>query len=323
MSREGWWTRRRSRARARRQEARAAPRTVHQLVPPEGVPIGLNIASLGARFAAQFVDLLLTGLAGVALIIVLAALVDAPWSLVSALGALILFFIRTPYYVATELLWAGRTPGKRMMRLRVISADGRSLATYAIVLRNLMKEAEVFVPGTLLLIVGASDPISGSIMLGWIILVLAIPLFNRERQRLGDIIAQTVVVEEPEALLMPELAATRAARFTFQPHHLDHYGAYELQTLERVLRAAEQAGDTRHRARQDGTLAVIVQKIRARIDFSDPVTDADHQAFLQDFYAAQRQYLEARQLMGEKRADKHHRSAASPTRVEAGDAAER
>ncbi|MEM6972967.1 MAG: RDD family protein [Pseudomonadota bacterium] len=314
MSRDGWWARRKARREARRaasaQNRREMPQRVHEVIPPEGVPLSLTIASMGARFGAQLFDLLLTGLASVALVIAIALLVDASWNLIGGLLALLFFFVRAPYYVATELIYGGRTPGKRLMRLRVISADGRSLATYAVVLRNLMKEAEVFVPGTLLLIVSAQDPVSAILMLSWIVIVLAIPLCNKRRQRLGDIIARTIVVEEPQALLMPELAERQKARFSFQPHHLDHYGAYELQTLERVLRAATEWRGKSAQIRRDNTLAVIVGKIRARTDYVEPVAEADHLAFLEDFYAAQRQHLEARQLMGERRADKHHRTAA-------------
>ncbi|MEO1467613.1 MAG: RDD family protein, partial [Pseudomonadota bacterium] len=265
--------------------------------------------SLGARLAAQLADILVCGIGTLALVLTLAVLLDAPDTALITVGALLFLFIRAPYYVAAELAWAGRTLGKRAVGLRVISADGRSLSTHAVVLRNLMKEAEVFVPGTMLVALPAVDSVTALVTLTWIAIVLAIPLTSRRRQRLGDILAGTCVIDEPTALLLPDLAERPATRFAFQPHHLDHYGAYELQTLESVLRAAGRSGTIADHARRDTTLALIVGKIRARIDYPEAVAERDHQAFLGDFYAAQRLHLESRQLMGDARADKHHRSA--------------
>lgn len=300
----------RARARSERRAARRAARgRVDGFMPPEGVPLTFRTASLGARLAAQLADILVCGIGTLALVLTLAVLLDAPDTALITVGALLFLFIRAPYYVAAELAWAGRTLGKRAVGLRVISADGRSLSTHAVVLRNLMKEAEVFVPGTMLVALPAVDSVTALVTLTWIAIVLAIPLTSRRRQRLGDILAGTCVIDEPTALLLPDLAERPATRFAFQPHHLDHYGAYELQTLESVLRAAGRSGTIADHARRDTTLALIVGKIRARIDYPEAVAERDHQAFLGDFYAAQRLHLESRQLMGDARADKHHRSA--------------
>ncbi|MEM6487132.1 MAG: RDD family protein, partial [Pseudomonadota bacterium] len=279
-----------------------------QIVPPEGVPLYFEVSTVGARLGAQIIDILLGTVFAISLVGTLDLLIDAPFTLLVTIWALVFFFIRAPYYVLTELLWSGRTFGKKLLKLRVVSVDGRSLAPYAVVLRNLMKEAEIFVPGTMLLVVSELDPITTLILMVWVGILLAVPLTNRRRQRLGDLVAGTYVVQEPVALLMPDLAAAPAARFSFHPHQLDHYGAFELQTLEKVLHASERADmNIEARARQDGTLALIVERIRTRIDYADAVPPRDHKAFLRDFYAAQRMHLESRQLMGDRRADKHHR----------------
>lgn len=290
---------------ARRRAARR-PGLVHELLPPEGVPIRLEIAGLGARVGAQITDLLVSGLAMIAALVLL-ALTGAGEATV-AVGALLFFAIRTPYYIASELLWNGQTLGKRMNGLRVIAADGRGLTAHAVVVRNLMKEVEVFTPGTWLL-VGGGDLWSALLVLTWIAVLVAVARGNRRRQRIGDMIAGTLVIRQPQAALLPDLIAGRAPasdRFVFDTAQLDHYGRYELQTLEQVLQT-ESRGSAGTAGQRRANLEAIARTIRGKIGYRDALSDSDAPAFLRAFYAAQRAYLERRQLFGETREDKFHR----------------
>lgn len=302
----------------RKMRAREAKRLTKRAVtftPPEGVPVTFEAAGLAVRLGAQLLDLLITGLAVLAVILLLVVTFGIEGPLVNSLAALLFFAIRTPYYVLAELLWNGVTLGKRATGLRVISTNGRSLTPHAVVVRNLMKEAEVFVPGAMLLVVSALDWPEQILTLVWVAIVLAVPLFNRRRQRLGDIIAGTYVVHHPETVLLPDVATTTAttasgADFSFQPHQLDHYGAFELQTLEQLLRGPDRQAAASAAARRQDTLRAVVDRIRIKIDYPDAVRDPELIAFLNAFYTAQRAHLEQRQLFGEKRADKFHREEA-------------
>ena len=298
----------------RKMRAREAKRLTKRAVtftPPEGVPVTFEAAGLAVRLGAQLLDLLISGLAVLAVILLLTVTFDIEGPLVNSLAALLFFAIRTPYYVLTELLWNGVTLGKRATGLRVISANGRSLSPHAIVVRNLMKEAEVFVPGAMLMVVSGLEWPEQVLTLLWVAIVLAVPLFNRRRQRLGDIIAGTYVVHHPETVLLPDVAKAVPAQadtgFAFQPHQLDHYGAFELQTLEQLLRGPDRIAAASAVARRRETLRAVVDRIRVKIDYPDAVRDPDLEAFLNAFYTAQRAHLEQRQLFGEKRADKFHR----------------
>lgn len=283
------------------------------LVPPEGVPLTFRTAGLGVRLGAQIIDLLLTTVFVIAVIILLAFGFDAPGDLIMSVAALMFFLIRTPYYVLTELLWNGATLGKQMLKLRVVSADGRTLTPHAVVVRNLMKEAEVFLPGAMLL-GGASLEWWGNLLvILWITLLLAVPLRNPKRQRLGDLIAGTYVIHMPVTTLIPDLSVsvrkTATDQFVFQPNQLDHYGAYELQTLETVLQTSLSLGasvDTVQRRRK--TIEDITERVRRKIDYGEQVAPKDAELFLRAFYNAQRAHLEQRQLFGDKRVDKFHRA---------------
>lgn len=299
--------------------APASMRLIDNFLPPEGVPLRFEVAGLGTRFGAQIIDILITLGLCIAIIAVLALSRIVVGLGLTALAALLFFFIRTPYYAAAELVWNGQTLGKRLSRIRVISGDGRSLTPHQIVVRNLMREVEVFVPGTLLLFASDLGWFGASALLGWIAILIAVPLLNRRRQRLGDIIANTYVICQPTALLMPDLSVkamrtveTERGRFSFLPNQLDHYGAFELQVLEKVLQAGPESR-TQTQARRRANLAAIGERIRRKIDFSEPVNDNDEEAFLTAFYAAQRAYLEQKQLFGEVREDKHHRKEEPPS----------
>ena len=280
------------------------------LMPPEGVPLNLEVAGLGGRLAAQITDVLLTGLAAISVIVLLFALGQTSPSTMFAIAALLFFIIRIPYYVMSELAWNGQTLGKRMMKIKVVSHDGGSLTTNAIVLRNLMKEAEIFLPGTLLITLDEASPIASSIALLWVIGVLLVPLLNRYKMRLGDMMAGTHVIVLPEPRLLSDMSGREAKvkerGYTFLAHQLDHYGAYELQTLESLLRTSERSISPAAHRNQTETVAAIVEKIRVKIGYADPVPKEKGLEFLKAFYSAQRAHLEQRQLFGDRRADKHH-----------------
>lgn len=295
---------------ARRAERRVA---AGRIMSPEGVELALPIAGIGARLGAQIADVLITGAFFAAVLILLGVGGFTNPGTLSALAALLFFIIRIPYYVLSELVWNGQTLGKRFLKIKVVSHVGGPLTTHALVMRNLMKEAEVFLPGTLLLTVSAASPIASWISLAWVAMAFAIPLSNPHRMRLGDMLAGTHVVQLDEPLLLADMAQTKLQtnsapreKFVFLPHQLDHYGRFELQTLETLLRAQQrQMGPAEHKKNRE-TLASIVDRIRKKVGYAENVKEPDHVAFLQAFYNAQRAYLEQRQLFGDRRSDKHH-----------------
>jgi hypothetical protein len=142
-----------------------------------------------------------------------------------------------------------------------------------------------------------------------------IPLSNRYRRRLGDYLAGTHVIHLPQPVLLKELASQQvpktdqSEKIIFLAHQLDHYGAFELQTLEALLRADRAQMSPAALSGHLQTLATVVGKVRQKIGYADPVAVPDHLAFLTAFYTAQRAHLEQRQLFGDRRADKHHGSS--------------
>ena len=281
---------------------------------PEGVPIEVELADHGARAGALLIDLTIiaaTLIAGVLFVVVLTPLTG---SVAVVLFSILSFFLRCPFFMAFELRWRGQTPGKRVFKLRVVDRRGGALSPRAVAARNVTREVEVFMPATLLMIrpsdLGDSemDDLLVLMALIWLGIFTFMPMFNRHRLRIGDMIAGTWVVRtEPVALLRDLTMKSPSRRYRFTPAQLDVYGIAELQVLERLLRQSAS------RATLD-TKKEVLKRILDKIGWSDTVevdteSDTDAGAFLNDYYAALRAHLEQRALFGDRRVDKHQAAA--------------
>lgn len=291
------------------------------IVTPEGVALPVDLAGRGERAAAFLIDLLIITGSFIAIILLAWAMgiatdeVDgdglANWFWIALLLAW--FAVRSFYFALFELRWRGATPGKRVFHLRVIDRGGGALNGDAVLARNLMREVEVFLPISLLIAgtVMGMNPLIQLAMLGWMLILTFMPLFNRDRLRVGDMVGGTWVIVAPKAALLPDLveagtpadpARPAASTYQFTAEQLDAYGIYELQTLEQVLR---QQGPNAAAMRQE-----VAGRIQRKIGWTPPPgLQLAPQAFLQAFYAAQRARLEAQVLMGKRRKDKHDRKA--------------
>jgi len=277
---------------------------VEQFIPPEGVPIAFAIGSIGSRLGAQILDIIFTGI----LIFICAFVIGFTGILPSNVEAMLIvllgFLVRTPYYILSELIWNGRTLGKKITGIRVINASGRRLTPHQVTARNLMKEVEIFGPMSLLASIEYQSAWENGLTSIWLLVVVIVPLANRRRQRLGDIIAGTLVIDNPRSVLLSDLALSAPAaaaqpEFEFLPEHLDVYGKYELQTLEDVLR------DTTKNA-QSEEIVQILRTIIRRIRYPDTVKPGQELLFLNEFYRAQREHLESLKLFGTLRENKYH-----------------
>lgn len=281
---------------------------LREVVTPEGVPIRFAVALAGDRLSAFLLDLLWIGGIVLAIVLPLAVLAGKGWvemeaDLVLAVAVLAIFLVRTFYFVFFELSWQGQTPGKRRMRIRAVEGRGGPLTAEAIIARNLTRELELFLPMAALFAPGLLFPGAPGwavlAALAWMLLFGFLPLFNRDRLRVGDLVAGTVVVRTPDAVLLQDLSAAPSVEpLAFTDEQLDVYGEYELQVLEDVLRGRGTPGHLE-------ATRTVAAKIREKIGWEGPATPDG--PFLDAFYAALRGRLERRLLFGRRRADKHDR----------------
>jgi len=276
-----------------------------ELVTPEGVDLRLRVGAYAERFSAMLIDfaILFGALAAFSLLALgVFWATKATWGS-EALGVVWLlgvFIGRNFYFLIFEVGPRAATPGKRAMGLRVAAADGGRLTADMVFARNAMREVEVFLPLTFFAARGEGvDGVLTGLGALWSMVFVVFPLFNRDRRRMGDLVAGTMVVKAPKRVLQPDLADTERTAsqgLAFTPGQLDAYGIKELHVLEDVIRA----GDRK-------SMAEVAARIRTKIAWDGP-TDIADRTFLNAYYAGLRGRLESRMLFGHRRKDKFDRS---------------
>jgi uncharacterized RDD family membrane protein YckC len=203
---------------------------------PERVPLHFALASIGNRFLACAIDHTIQALA--LLLILLASLILSSFSAiqnfissapkwVGAIMLILLFLTFSSYFAFFEWLWSGQTPGKRWLKLRVIREDGRPITFWEATVRNLVRFLDMM-----------PYPFYS---------IGLISVFSTTRdQRIGDMVAGTVVIREreEEAPAFSQVFATPvsdpALRRSFKPvdftANLSALTESEIQVVETFLR---------------------------------------------------------------------------------------
>ncbi|HWX19244.1 MAG TPA: RDD family protein [Candidatus Binatia bacterium] len=163
-----------------------------QIRTPEGIVFSQLLAGPLTRFLAWFIDLMCiaTILSVFGIVLTLAQLLSP--NLAAALFALAYFIISIGYGIACEWGWRGQTVGKRLLRLRVVEAEGLRLQFHQIVTRNLLRFVDSL---PLFYFVGG--------LVCWL---------SPKSQRLGDLAANTLVIRHPR-LAAPDLDQLLAGKF--------------------------------------------------------------------------------------------------------------
>ena len=279
---------------ARMRAARA--KKTRQFITPEGVDLELKIAGSGLRFGALLTDMILIQCALFLFwLVVLWVGVASRSDITEVIWMLGAFLLRTFWFIGFELGSRAATPGKRMMGIRVVARDGGRLTADAVVARNLIRELEIFLPLMMLGVGVAEDAVSGWLILVgvlWSLTLSLFLLFNRDRMRMGDLIAGTWVVMAQRVKLDADIATdTTGDAMQFSEAELAVYGIFELQELERVLRGKDA------RAMRE-----VADTIRAKI--GRPVAEEDD-VFLLSYYRQLKARLERKLLFGKRREDKY------------------
>ena len=182
----------------------------------------MPLAGIGSRFIALLVDYLIWG-AGLVVLIIVAVVVlpamhafnvkSAQWA--EAIAIFIVFLVNWGYFTLFEAFWNGRTPGKRVARIRVIQRSGRSIGLLESMARNLVRYVD---------------------QLPFFYAVGVITMFvTRQHQRLGDLAAGTLVVRdrEPETPLWGDSGSRTftAQMFTANPPIPEPHNALTLPAM--------------------------------------------------------------------------------------------
>ena len=144
--------------------------TTFDIATPEGVELQLPVAGLAPRALAWLIDFLIKFVIFFALQLVAQFMGE----LGEGFLYLNLFAVLWLYNVLFEIFMNGATPGKRVLGLRVVNADGTPVGWSGAVVRNLIRPV---------------DALPSVYTIG-----LLSVLLTKNMQRLGDLAANTVVV---------------------------------------------------------------------------------------------------------------------------------
>ncbi|MDA1014092.1 MAG: RDD family protein [Planctomycetota bacterium] len=153
---------------------------------PENVVLSYQLAGPSIRCAAYLLDFLVRGaITFFIFLLIQCLLVVVPVLQGTSTGLLLVFWfvMEWGYYVICEGFFHGKTVGKNAFGLRVIQANGHPLSFWSAFLRNLMRA------------------IDGFLLYG---VAFVSMLASRNFRRLGDLVAQTVVIQERRVVLPRE-----------------------------------------------------------------------------------------------------------------------
>ena len=180
-----------------------------EIVTPENIAFQYRVAGPFRRLPAYLVDLLIR-----VIVLILIRIASGISFGVLGLGdvgvgmVMIVYFVLDWFYGGLfEAYWNGQTPGKRLMRIRVVSDEGQPINAWQAMLRNFLRSADALPPLWI-----------GPVALPTYLLGLVTAAMNDRYQRLGDLAAGTmVVIEEPQR----------------------HYGMVQINEPEAIKLAAE------------------------------------------------------------------------------------
>jgi len=156
---------------------------------PEFVSIQFQLAGVGSRAAAFFLDtLILTTASLLVLLTLLLILHGSPdlWLLGEsfssgpiAITIILLFILNWGYFFLLEFFAGGKTIGKKVVGIRVIQENGHSITLLSSFIRNFLR-------------------IIDSMPAAYFVAIIMV-FFHSKHKRIGDLVAGTIVIHERRA----------------------------------------------------------------------------------------------------------------------------
>ena len=172
------------------------------VITPEAVEFTFDLSGLASRVFALIVDIIIQ-IVAVFLVVIILGMFSITFEFGGGfnVGMILLlvsiFLFEWGYFIFFELIWNGRSPGKKLMGCRVIRDGGLPVNFTASFIRNLIRPVDYFL---------------SALMIGFFI-VFASPTYKR----LGDMAAGTLVVVERRMTLVELMTDRRVA--AFRPSH--------------------------------------------------------------------------------------------------------
>jgi uncharacterized RDD family membrane protein YckC len=183
-----------------------------KITTPENIEVEYTLADVASRSAAAFIDFLIQ--ATIILVLVIGNLLIAYFALdfwkeyygwVVGISLFITAVIFLGYFIGMELSMNGMTLGKKLLKIRTIRNNGQPITLKHSAIRNLFK---IFID-----------------MMG---LGVVFIFFSKDRKRLGDMAASTIVISEE--------AKERPITLENLEKANEHFGYYISEEEQDILR---------------------------------------------------------------------------------------
>ena len=222
------------------------------IVTPEAVVLEFETAGMASRMLAALVDSAIQLLVLLGILLASFGLAEAgidAGGLGNAFLYVVLFLLLFAYPAGFETLWRGRTPGKAALGLRVVTVEGGPIRFRHAAIRAIL---------------GLVDKYVFSAVPG----VLAV-LLTRRNQRLGDLVAGTIVLRERSGARTPQAVAFAA------PRGLEAYvAALDVSALDRAdyvtIRSFLLRAPTLAPAARDALARQVATPVLARLHTTPP-----------------------------------------------------
>ncbi|MBI9076899.1 MAG: RDD family protein [Desulfatibacillum sp.] len=233
---------------------------------PEGIVFPLLLASPVTRFLALFIDSLAIQAITIALGTATALLMPLGGTdMAFALYAVAAFVVTIGYSMFLEWAWRGQTVGKRLLGLRVMDENGFHLTGSQIIIRNLLRFA---------------DMLPVYYMLGGLFC-----LVSPKSQRIGDMVANTVVIRMPK-ISEPDLEQIMEGKFNSlkeYPHIAARLRQRTSQDLAGIALAALLRRDELNPQDRLELFQAIAERLRETVTFPQEATDGlSHEQYIRN-----------------------------------------
>jgi uncharacterized RDD family membrane protein YckC len=174
---------------------------------PENIQFEYQVAGPFRRLPAFILDIVIRGvvISGLFFAFVcsgIASLLPLSGSLLGVAMLLSYFFLDWFYGLVFETYWNGKTPGKYISKIQVLSIDGRPISAYQATVRNFLRLGDMAPMMSLELFDPDAPPVY------WIptgLVAIGCMLMTKRFQRLGDLAAGTMVVVDERAWVPPNV----------------------------------------------------------------------------------------------------------------------
>jgi uncharacterized RDD family membrane protein YckC len=236
----------------------------YQFNTSQNVTLEYPIASVGDRLLSTLVDQLIGGiyLLGALIIFVQLDIEFAIWQLIFLIPILLYHFI-------FELLFNGQSPGKMILRIKVIKTDGSALTAGSCFIRWIFRLVDIT------LFMGA--------------IALLIIILNGKGQRLGDLAAATTVLKLPRkkdlrASIWQEIEKNYEPQF----RQVEYLSDENIRTVKEVL---EISGQQKDESKKKEIQRKARQAIEKKIGVDSNISDTEFlKIILKDYNAVQQKH---------------------------------